>query len=643
MNCGTPEIFAEAQKELLGENHSYPMIAFGTFKIKSAFKMYARSQNLPFDVANEITKQLDKYETELKYAEEDEKDLIDVYDYVDEQYHHLVKASEVYQGIISDKKQHPCAYIVYQGNIRKELGLMKIKSQQSKKETIVTVIDGYVAEKYKFLKNDLLKVDVVNTIHQIYKKIGIPQHSINELMKNAQNDQKTWEIYANGLTVGVNQVEKDSTTKKIMRYKPKNISELTAFIAAIRPSFKSMYGIFERREQFNYGIKAFDKLVQTEEMPYSFVLYQEQMMATLQYAGFPVDETYSIIKAISKKKPEIVHPLKQRFIEGFSKQVLKEESHLSVDEAKEKSEKVWRIIEDSSNYGFNSSHAYSYAFDSLYGAYLKANYPYEFYSVMLNTYTEKGKKEKVSLFIKEMKKGFDISLGEYKFGLDNREFSIDKDNRRIHPDLSSIKFLNPQVAEDLFNAGKNEFSTLTELIYYLHNNTSCTFKHLRILASINYFKDFAKNKKVLDLIDLYEKKLKNKSLKEETKIKRLNELIELEAGIENRSISIQEQIKTEIEYLGQPMTIVEKSPNSVYLVIEINDKYTPIVRLYNLKSGEVMKVKCRKNDMKKNIFGEFSIIQVKQLTERNKRTQINGEWVETEEKELYIVDWNVLK
>ncbi|MGG4434437.1 hypothetical protein AAXE64_07745 [Priestia megaterium] len=642
MNLGTPEIFVEAQKELFGHDHSYPMIAFGTFKHKSAFKMYARARNLDFDVANAITKQIEKYETELKYAEEDEKDLINVYDYVEEKYHEYVKGSEKYRGIISDKKPHPCAHVLYQGSIRRELGLMKIKSQQGKKETMVTVIDGYVAEKYKFLKNDLLKVDVVNTIHKTYEKIGRPQHTINELVEVTKDDDKTWSMYERGLTLGINQVEKPSTTHKVKQYKPQNVSELTAFVAAIRPSFKSMYNIFEKRQDFSYGIKAFDDIIQTEEMPYSFVLYQEQMMATLQYAGFPVDETYSIIKAISKKKPEIVIPLKQRFIDGFSLKI-KESDDVSDEEAKQMSDKVWRIIEDSSNYGFNSSHAYSYAFDSLYGAYLKANYPYEFYSVMLNTYTEKGEKEKVTAFIKEMDKGFNIKLGELRFGLDNREFSIDKENGFIHPNLSSIKFLNQNIAQELYDLRDQKYDTFSDLIFDLHNNTGCTFKHIKILVSLHYFKDFGKNGKLLQVIEQYEKKLKNKGLKEETKQNRLIEMREFESELEDMTISIKDQIKFEIEYLGQESTTVEKSPASVYIITSIDTKYTPKIRAYCLKTGEVLELKCYKNKFQQAPFGEFAIIQIKKKKQREKQTKVGDKWIGTGEIEFYLDDWNILR
>lgn len=303
-NTGDPEPFMKAQKEILGEHSSYQMIAFGKFKVKSAFKLYARAIYLDFQIANDITKQIEKYEKDLKYTDDEFKNEINLYNYIEEKYVNLVKESEKYQNIISDKKPHPCASLIYQGNIKKDIGIMRIKNK--KKDVFVTVIDGATADEFKFLKNDWLKADVVNIIHNVFKKIGTKIFTDKELIKITKDDAKVWDLYANGQTVCLNQVEKESTRNKIMRYQPKNITELTAFIAAIRPSFQSMYQIFERRETFIYGIKTFDELLQTKEMKSSFLLYQEQIMATLNFAGIDNSETYGIIKAIAKKKAKLV-------------------------------------------------------------------------------------------------------------------------------------------------------------------------------------------------------------------------------------------------------------------------------------------------------------------------------------------------
>ena len=154
LNVGTPEIFEEAQVRVLGQEHTYPMIAFGTLKKKSAFKLYAKAEGIDFSLANAISEQIGNYDEAMKKADDEERENIDLFDYVDREYEEYIEKSKEYWGIISDKKKAPSAYLLYQGNIRREIGLIKCKSESTKKEYITCVIDGAVAENYKFLKND---------------------------------------------------------------------------------------------------------------------------------------------------------------------------------------------------------------------------------------------------------------------------------------------------------------------------------------------------------------------------------------------------------------------------------------------------------------------------------------------------------
>lgn len=64
------------------------------------------------------------------------------------------------------------------------------------------------------------------------------------------NDKKTWDIYANGITCCVNQCEKEATTNRVKKYKSQNLAELSSFIAAIRPGFASLLSTFLNREPF---------------------------------------------------------------------------------------------------------------------------------------------------------------------------------------------------------------------------------------------------------------------------------------------------------------------------------------------------------------------------------------------------------
>lgn len=610
MNLGNVEPFVEAQEELLGKGHVYPMIAFGTLKAKSAFKMFARSQGMNPELANEITKEIGKYEKALVHANEEDKDDISIYDYVDEQYHSYIDASQNYLGLLADKKVHPCGYLIYSGDIRREIGIMRINNKTSNKVVYCACIEGAMADKFGYIKNDLLKVEVVNIISNIYKRIGIPQHTINELAEITKDDKATWDIYARGLTVCVNQMESEGTTAKLMKYKPTNISELTAFIAAIRPSFKSMYSIFESRQPFHYGVRAFDDLIQTKEMPYSFVLYQEQMMKTLNYAGFDMGECYDIIKAISKKKTKVIMDAKDEFIKGFGEKIRETEPELSDEEIMNNCLKVWKIIEDGSRYGFNSSHAYCYAYDSLYCAYLKAHYPYEFYTEILQVYSDRGEKDKVVKIVQEMKKGFGIELGKYKFGLDNREFVADKEHNVIYPSLLALKNFNYQAGVDLYNIKDKNYGSFTDLLIELLENTSLDKTKINILIRLGYFSKFGKNKKLSKVYELFQDRYK-KSHKDKTKLARRLEVLEFENQCPNETFGVREQIKNEIETLGYPITKLAKAPNNLYAVIFINDKYsTRSIELWNISTGIIEYYKIIKEDFEICPFAIGSLIEI---------------------------------
>lgn len=413
MNVANREAFEQAQAEVLGEWHSAPMVAYGTLKRLSAWKMYCRSANIPFETANEIGNRIKEYESAVRFAEEGET--VRLEDYVPEQYRELVEASESYMGVIDSISPHPCAYLLCMEDIRREIGVIRLNSKTGKKKPVFAAfIDGVTAERFGYLKNDLLLVEVVRTNQEAFRRIGREQPDVNALLEMTRNDRDTWRMYAEGLTMGLNQVEQPKTREKVMRYKPKNITELAAFVAAVRPAFKSMLPAFLDRKHFDYGIPAFDRLIQTREMTSSFLLYQEQTMKTLQFAGFSAPESYSAIKAIAKKHPEKVLPLKNRFLEGFA-------AKADMSSA----EKVWQIIEDATSYSFNASHAVCVALDSLYGAWLKAHYPLEYYTTLLSNYAEKGDKDRIAQAKEEMLRGFGIRVAPCRFRQDNRDFYID--------------------------------------------------------------------------------------------------------------------------------------------------------------------------------------------------------------------------
>ena len=153
MNVANREAFEQAQTEVLGEWHAAPMVAFGTLKRLSAWKMYCRAANIPFETANEVGNQLKAYETAIRYAEEGEEVVLS--DFVPEQFSNLIAASEQYMGMIDSISPHPCAYLLCTEDIRREIGIIRINSKTGKKQPVFAAfIDGVTAEQYGYLKND---------------------------------------------------------------------------------------------------------------------------------------------------------------------------------------------------------------------------------------------------------------------------------------------------------------------------------------------------------------------------------------------------------------------------------------------------------------------------------------------------------
>lgn len=652
MNVANQEPFEKAQVEILGEDHAYPMIAFGTLKKKAAFKMYARAKNIDFEIANKVSRQISRYDEAMKYASEEEREEMTVFDFVDPEYHDLVNKSKVYWGIIDSSSKAPCSYLLYQGSIRREIGLIKCKSEATKREYITTVIDGAVAEEFKFLKNDWLVVETVLLTDKIFKRIGIKPMSILELDDAVRDNEKVWDIYEKGLTIGVNQCEKPNAYNKLVKYKPKNVSELAAFIAAIRPGFKSMYPIFESRRPFSYGIKILDDTIQTEQFPYSFILYQETLMAVLNLAGFPMDECYGIIKQIAKKHPEKVRPLKGKFIKGFKEKIKGQCPEGKTEESV--AEEVWKIIDDSTSYSFNSSHALCMAYDSLYNAWQKATYPYEFYEVLLQHFTEKGKKDKVALLKQEMKNGFGIKEGPMKWDVDNTRFQADKEHNQIIPSLTAIKGMSKTSAKSLYLLSQQvKCKTFIELLSEIKSKTKVDSKELTSLVCLDYFSEFGNPNQLLKEIELFDSFYGAKQIskdkvddliphdimvtmcEKETAKKYMNVdyigIIKYLAAVDTTVTPMTDKIKYELEYLGYIQSTFPNLNESYAFITDVYGAYSnKNVVVYVLKTGEQKKFKVKKTVFESNPIEIGEIINVIRADEEGRWSKDkDGQWVQS--------------
>lgn len=634
LNVAEQEPFQRAGREIFGEYSFLPMIKYDTLKSLAAFRILAKARDLEPSLTNAVAKQLSAYDNDVKNAEDDEKDLIDIEDYVSPEYLPLVKESEDYRGIIIQGAPHPCAHLMVQGDIRRLFGTIVHEPSNGKKEPIRCAnVTGVMADSLGYCKMDILIVSCIKLAEEAYKEANVPMPSVQELVRLTQDDKETWDIYAKGLTMGVNQVEQPKSVLKVKEYKPKSISELSAFVAAIRPGFKSMVKRFLAREDFSYGIPILDDTLRTKEMNASWLIYQEHIMSIGNVAGISPTDGYKLIKAISKKKKAVIESNKAQFIKGLEAKDMDEESALQ----------VWQIVEDSASYMFNASHSYCVAGDSLYAAYIKAHYPLQFYRTLMEMYAEKGKKDKISAARTEAFKGFGIEFKMPRFREDNRTYQIDFEHNTITDTLNSAKNMNKTVASKLLNYSHSDYKYFVDLIYALWKDEKIDKTSIEILIKSHYFEEYGGTGMLYHLWkEVYEGVYK---LNE--KLKSFDERVTALHKIEDKSDPTEELpmfylVEFEIETYGTPITLYN-TPETLYVVTQVEDAYKKVVQLFNLKTGTSGEMRIKKDLFEKRTLKVGDIIRVKAYDKRPDYTYIAGQRKQIPGSQvLWLQDWIVV-
>ena len=489
-NCAEQEPFVKAAKKFLGEHGCYPLMAIEKYKPKNAWKMYARINNVSVDESNAISQAIAKYMKDVSEADDEVKDSIDIEDYIPKKYLDIYKESTKYQGIVSNFKVHACGYLLFDGDIREEIGLMSAISQSTGKRTVCACVQGGYLDNFGYIKDDFLIVDAVSLTDELFKSIGREVPAFDELREMVSGDTATWDIYAKGITCCVNQLEKDGTRHNMMNYKATNIAELSSFIAAIRPGFKSLLRTFLDRKPYTTGEPKIDALLEDTA---HFMLYQESIMKVLSYLGLPMGETYGVIKAISKKK-----------LKGEKKENLEKQLKASWQEKfgnLDNFQKVWNVINDAAKYSFNSPHSYSMSGDSLYQAWFKAHHTSKFYEVAIKHYQRKENKDKIAALITEASLYFNYTRLPFKFRQDNRSISVNDVTKEITMCLYSVKGISKNAADILYQYRGDQFNSFIDVIKTIPLNKTS----YEILIKLGYFSEFGGSSKLLETYEMYKK------------------------------------------------------------------------------------------------------------------------------------------
>ncbi|AWG44165.1 hypothetical protein BEH_07870 [Priestia filamentosa] len=540
-----------------------------------------------------------------------------------ETYPHVFKYFDGIKGTITSKGMHPAGIVASPITLDDSIGFIYDEDKP------IVQCGMKAIDSLNYVKFDILGLKNIGVIKKTFEYLNkryMKSHEID------WNDSDVWRDMINS-PVAIFQFEGNYAFEMLQRFKPQAINDMSIVNAALRPSGASYRDKLMAKEFHNNPSEQIDELLK-DNMGY--LIFQEDTIKFLtDICGFSGAEADNVRRAIGKKDMEKLQEALPLILDGYCSK-----SDKSRDIAEQEAKEFIQIISDSSDYQFGYNHSTGYSMVGYTCAMLRYYYPLEFTTSFLNQAANDDDIKNGA----ELAKMKGIKILPPKYGFSKGEYFFDREDNAIYKGIGSIKFLNEDVGNKLYELSKTKkHDTFSDLLYDIQHNSIANFKQIKILATLNFFSEFGGNQKLLNIIDKYEARLKNRDLKEGTKVKRLEEINTYEKEINNDKVGIKEQIRAEIDYYGYEVTIIEKSPESVYIVTGIDTKYAPKIRLYNLHSGEVLNLKCSKAEMKKNMFGQYSIIQVKQTVNKKKKRPVNGKWVEIDEMEQHLTLWNVLR
>lgn len=363
----------EYTKNKYGADRFGGLVTFSNFRprqaIKDAFRVYgydAQMQSLyanmvPFKVEGESTIKLEHvYKESPAFLEGKEK------------YPDVFRLAEKLEGNPRQASSHASAFIITDKPITEYAPI----DYDANNDKFRIGIDMYSADSAKLLKMDFLGVETLaileNAIELVRERKGV------NLVKEEFpfDDEKTWNTFCDGNTIGVFQFESDGMRNLLRKAKPRNLNELADCNALFRPGaarfIPSYCNIKAGTEEPNVIHPLMEPVL--KETHYQLI-YQEQIMKMCQVlAGFTLAEADYMRKAIGKKKKEDMDKLKPKFAEGCKKNGIDNETIETIIE--------W--FAEMSRYNFNKSHALGYSMSAYFSAYVKTHYPVEFQAAMMN-------------------------------------------------------------------------------------------------------------------------------------------------------------------------------------------------------------------------------------------------------------------
>ena len=338
----------------------------------------------------------------------------------------------------------------------------------------VTQFDKDHIENLGLIKFDLLNLNVIDLIEDIINSIDI-----NEI---PLDDKLTYELFARGDTKGIFQFESNEVIRLLKRIKPKTFYDLIAINALNRPGPKSNIETYINNREHPYNIKYLDdSLKNILEESYGILLYQEQILLIVkQAANFTLAKADILRSAIKNKSIEQIKQLKHDFIIGA----------INNGYTEDKANTIYDAIEDFASYGFNKAHSVVYSLLAYKIAYLKANYPNQYYLTLFNM-----SKTLDSTTLLNAKS----SIKLVKPCINNSDYTSNYNNDNIQLPLSIIKGIDDTLNNNIINERNTngEYQNMMEFIIRMAKYKNIDKNKLINLIYAGAFDIFGSNRTTL--------------------------------------------------------------------------------------------------------------------------------------------------
>jgi DNA polymerase-3 subunit alpha len=366
-------------KEKYGEKSVAQVITFNKLAPRGVLKDVGRVLNFNFDEINNLTKHIPIVFGKVTSLKKSLEEVADFGFYfkngtADEKKSRkrLFDYSSVLENLNKNSSLHASGVVIAPGDITDYVPLSKVTGEDS---VFCTQYDMNQLEDAGLIKMDFLGLKELKVIGKTLELVNKKYNLDLTTEKIPLDDEKTYELFSAGATVGIFQFSKGKMRESLAKLKPKNINDLSAMNALYRPGPMKLIPEFIDKRFGRKPITYLHPLLENSlKSTYGIIVYQEQVMQiATDMAGFTMAQADNMRKAMGKKIKETMQKVKVEFIDGAVKNKV----------PKNIAEQIFNLIMDFADYGFNKSHGVAYSILAFYTAYLKAHFPIEFLAVSM--------------------------------------------------------------------------------------------------------------------------------------------------------------------------------------------------------------------------------------------------------------------